>query len=146
MNAAGAFRTISPQGAAGDPETLINAFPLPDCCRGNRPLQSLAVELQPPLRRFGIFIQQLKAETPQADLQQVWQRLHTTLGATIEKGVAASQISHKGVFHTTPIPKPHLMLFARSAAIGVVVPLRQEGTEQTVLHMEKRHVLMQGDL
>ena len=39
-----------------------------------------------------------------------------------------------------------VMLLTGTTAIGVVLAVREERTEQAMLHMEQRHVLMQGDL
>ena len=38
------------------------------------------------------------------------------------------------------------MLLTRAAAVGIVFAVGEEGAENAVLHMEHRHVLMNGDI
>ena len=47
---------------------------------------------------------------------------------------------------TTAIPQRDDVLLTGTTAIGVVMPIGQEGAEHTVIHVKQRHVLMQGDL
>ena len=50
------------------------------------------------------------------------------------------------MFNTAAIPQRDVVLLTGTSAIGVVLAVREERAEQAMLHVEQRHVLMQGDL
>ena len=50
------------------------------------------------------------------------------------------------MFGPDAVAELNAVLVARAAAIAVILALRKEGTEHAVLHMEHRHVLVEGDL
>ncbi len=50
------------------------------------------------------------------------------------------------MFNVAAISQGDVVLFTETTAIGVVLAVREERTEQAMLHVEQRYVLRQGDL
>ena len=50
------------------------------------------------------------------------------------------------MLHADAIAKVDAVALARSAAVGVILPLGEEGGEDTMLHMKHRHMLMNRQL
>ena len=50
------------------------------------------------------------------------------------------------MFNATAIPQGDVVLLTGTTAIGVVFAVREKCTEQAMLHVKQRHVLMKGDL
>jgi len=44
--------------------------------------------------------------------------------------------------HSHTVTQMNAMMFARPSAVGVILPIGEESGEDTVLHMEHRHVLV----
>ncbi|MNP69322.1 hypothetical protein D3C76_1654030 [compost metagenome] len=63
----------------------------------------------------------------------------------IVDGVAAAFIYTNGMGHSDPILKGCTLLFAWSAAVGVVGAFTEEGAVHAVLGMEHRQMLMDDD-
>ncbi len=64
------------------------------------------------------------------------------LGRSVEDGVATACVSSKGVPGAYTILQLNGVSVTGAAAIPVVSPLRQEGTEDAVLHVKERHMLV----
>ena len=124
---------------------MVNLLLGPNVLGGHPTRQSLGIKPDAPTRRNGIFIEKFKPNGAHARPQQRWKRLNTRLRRSIEEGVATAQISAKGMFNPAAIPKGDVVLLTGTTAIGVVLAVREERTEQAMLHVEQRHVLMQGD-
>jgi hypothetical protein len=67
----------------------------------------------------------------------------TRLGDGIEKGIPATNIGPERMFHPDAIPEMDAVRLAGTAAIGVILPFREERRKHTVLHVKHRHVLME---
>jgi hypothetical protein len=125
---------------------MIDPFLPPHRLRGNPALQRLAIQPDAAHAGLSALLQQLQPEVAQPRRQQIGQSLHTTLGSAIEQGVATPQVGPQRMVDTTAIAQAHHMVLTGATAIGVVVPLREKGTEQAMLHVKQGHVLMQGHL
>jgi hypothetical protein len=68
------------------------------------------------------------------------------LGPLIEQGVLAAEIGPQRIPTTTAIPQKHGVFFARSAAVGMVVPIGEKGAKQAVFHVEQGHVLVNSPI
>ena len=68
------------------------------------------------------------------------------LGAAIEESVAATNVCGETVKLAHTVSEMNDVLFAWTVAILVGGATAHEGAEDAVLHVEERHVLMEGEL
>ena len=68
-----------------------------------------------------------------------------TLRHRIEQRVAAADVGRQWVFHANPVSQFDNMIVARTTAVVFVGPGREYRTEDAVLHVEHRHVLVNDD-
>ena len=84
-------------------------------------------------------------EAAQAALHEAVGEARGRLGAPVEERVAAGLVADEAVHRPGAILHADAVVVAGLAAVLEVVPLRQKGAEDAVLHVKERHVLMQRE-
>ena len=125
---------------------MLNLFLAPTRVGRNAALQRLSVETNPSTGGIGILIKKIKAEMTQSNPLHHRQGFNTCLCRTVKQGVAAAEIRLEGMIHPAAVAQVNGVQLTRSAAVGVVMPVRQQRAKQAVLHVKQRHVLMQHHL
>ena len=125
---------------------MLDLFLAPNRLGRNAASQRLPVEPNPSTGGISILIKEIEAEVTQSSPLHHRQGFHTRLCSSIEQSVSATEIGLERVIHPAAVAQMNGVLFTRSAAVGVVMPVGQQRTEQAVLHMKQRHVLMQHHL
>ena len=68
------------------------------------------------------------------------------LSAAVEEGVAAVDVGVEAVELADAVAEVGFVFFAGAAAVFIRSSFTHEGAEDAVLHVEERHVLMEGEL
>ena len=125
---------------------MLDLFLAPYRVRRNATLQPLSVETNPSTGGISILIKKIKSEVTQSSPLHHRQGFNARLCCAVEQGVAAAEIGLERMIHPAAVAQVNGVLFTRSAAVGVVMPVGQQRAEQAVFHVKQRHVLMQHDL
>lgn len=134
------------EGSAGYSE-LIDQFQV---APEHRALNfSLKKELIVPEGAFHLIrtlVEKLDSEGCSTCLNKGIQIFRAGLSPAVEDRISAPGIRLYGMLHSNPVPEGKFRRVARAAAVPEVLAFRQKCAEQTVLHVEHGHVLVQGDL
>ena len=85
-----------------------------------------------------VLVQEFDPQVPGSARDHPGQVLGRRLGHGVEQGVPATDVRLERMLDPDPIAELHLMMVARTAAIGRVRPRREERAEDAVLHVEHR--------
>src|SRR5207247_9226226 len=69
----------------------------------------------------------------------------SSLGPSIEDGVAAAGVGLERVFGADAISQFHVMSITGTSTVGVICAPGKKGAKDTMLHMKHRHVLVDGN-
>jgi len=134
------------EGSAGYSQ-LIDQFEIPPENRAlNSSLKKELVVTEGAFHLIRTLVEELDPEDRRACLNERIEVFRARLSPAVENGVSAPGIGLNGMFHSDPVPNGEFSGIAWATAISEVLPLRQKSAEQTVLHVEHRHVLVQCDL
>ncbi len=92
------------------------------------------------------FVEEIDAEVGEACGAEIGEVAGAGLGDGIEERVAAAGVCFERVFHADAVAEGDLMVIAGSAAVEEGGARGHEGGEDTVLHMEHGHVLVEDEL
>ena len=132
--------------AAGDAELVAEFQLAPELCAGD-----FAAEEQPIFRdrlrdEVGGFVQEFKAEIPQAEREEVRHKFRAGLRERVVERVATAGVGLEWMLGTDAVAEADVVFVAGAAAVRVVGAGREERAENAVLHVKHRHVLVNRHL
>ena len=139
---------ISPllERAAGHPHSVGGFQPPPDLATTHPSGKQTSVGPHNITDDAGGFVEKLNAEVPHSRRLQGGNRLGRALRHGVEERVATAHVGREGMRHPDPIAEFDQMLVAGTATVVLIRSGRKHGAEDTVLHVEHRHVLVDDNL
>ena len=128
--------------AARDADAVDGSQPGPDIAASAPPGEEIAIGADDPVDGLHRLVEELDAEVGDATGEEHRHHLSAALGHGMEEGVAAADVGRERVFDANPITELDDMVVAGTAAVGLVGAGRENGAEDTVLHVEQGHPLM----